>query len=139
MNLYPRREDHFHVILHNNSNLSLKIPKESCSEGYYALRFEVADDSGKTWNVRKADREWSWNALEVWLLEPGENLVLDVYYHDANLWPNFPRLYEGDDKPFRGLKPKKFVLRAIFSPPGKDRGAWTGSAASKPETVFLVE
>jgi hypothetical protein len=127
---YDRRS-HFHVIVSNVSGKTQRILREDCSEGYFALTFEFTDDSGKKWVSRKKGEFFKNNPV-FWILEPGESIVLDVYFGDLKTWEGFPI-------PDRGLD-RTLTMRAIFEiPPGqysRKVGIWTGritSAAKKYE------
>ena len=82
---------HFPVIITNISGKPQRIAQESCSEGYDALSFEWTDESGKTQKAEKLGLNWYKNVLAWWTLQPGESLVINVFYTDTTTWTGFPR------------------------------------------------
>jgi len=88
--LLHQKGAHFHVIVSNISDRPQRVWKEWCSWGYYSLTFEITDGAGKSWTVKKKNREWTKNFPDWWSLEPRENLVLDVYFADSDAWRAFP-------------------------------------------------
>jgi len=120
------RDPHFHVIVSNLSDRPQRIWREWCSWGYYALSFELSDENGKTWTVKKKPRDWTMNNPDYWTVEPHECLVLDVHFADTNIWEGFPRP--------SGVS-QAFTMRAVFEiRPDKEShesAAWTGRAVSK--------
>lgn len=119
---------HFHVIITNTSKKPQRILSESCSWGYEALYFELTDANGKTWTVKKKPKDWYRNVLEYNTLPENENMVLDIYYKDTNIWEGFPL-------PKEFAAPEIITMRAIFEiKPGtvpKKYSVWTGRSVSK--------
>jgi hypothetical protein len=122
------RNERFHVTLTNSSDKPTKIWKEWCSWGYYALSFELTDESGKTWTAKKKPRSWDQNYPDYWTIDPHESLVLDVEIAGADIWEGFPR-------PSRGSQ--KLRMRAVFEirpdHQSQEHSVWTGRAISKPD------
>lgn len=121
------RHSHFHVILTNTSDAPQRIAADGNSWGDEALSFEITDESGKQTIARRPMREYMKNMLSWWVLEPHENLVLDVYFNDPERWHGFPHSPEYGD--WRTVK-----MRAVFevkpsTVPSKDK-LWTGRAVS---------
>jgi hypothetical protein len=89
------------------------------------LTFELTDEAGKSWTVKKKDREWTKNSPDWWSLEPRENLVLDVDFADSDAWEGFPRPVNGSQvvsvRAVYEIKPDKF---------SKEYGVWTGKITS---------
>jgi hypothetical protein len=116
---------HFHVIVSNASDKPQRVWKEQCSWGYYALTFELTDQTGKSWMVEKKDGSWSKNSPDWWSLEPRENLVLDVHFADSEAWEGFPSPVNGSQivsvRAVFEIKPDKFST---------EYGVWTGRITS---------
>ena len=122
---YAGERPHFHVVLTNTSKQPVNVWRDWNSWGYSALSFEVTDDKGKTWKVQKGPRGWDKNFPDYWTVAAHENLVLDVYFADADTWQRFPRPTGG---------PQTYTMRAVFetSPDeeSKKYSVWTGRVVS---------
>jgi hypothetical protein len=118
---------HFHVVVTNVSEKPQRVWRDDCSWGYAALSLEITDDTGKTWSAEKKPRGWLANEPFYWILEPHENLVIDVYFTNAATWNGFP-----DVQPHVR---KVVSMRAIFDikPDDESRrqGVWTGRVQSQ--------
>jgi len=125
-------ESHFHVLISNVSDKPQKIWREWCSWGYYALSFEITDESGKTWTATKKARDWDKNFPDSWTLAAKETLVLDVHFAGSDTWEGFPRP--------SGVS-QTITIRAIFEiSPDKDSqrdSVWTGRALSKADKFVI--
>jgi hypothetical protein len=119
--------NHFDVLLRNVSDKPQNIWEDDNSWGYDALTFELKDETGKTWAVRKSFVAFHANAPAFWTLKPNDTLVIDVYFandqkSDWQKWKGFPRN-------------QTVSMRAILE--NHDDGAsrkcsvWTGRAASE--------
>ena len=131
---YSVRNERFHVILTNSSETPKRIWQEWCSWGYYAMSFELTDESGKTWTVKKKPREWDKNYPDYWTLGPHESLVLAVEFADAEIWEGFPRP--------SGIS-RTFTMRAVFEiqpdQDSKQHAVWTGRAVSKADKYVFYK
>jgi len=81
---------HFPVIVTNLSDKPQRIAQEGCSMGYDALSFEWTDESGKKQKAEKVGIEFAKNVYSWWTLQPGESLVINVFYTDTASWTGFP-------------------------------------------------
>ena len=128
--LLHEKSAHFHVIVSNTSGKPQRIWKERCSWGYYSLTFELTDDAGKKSVAKKKPASFSKNSPDWWSLEPGESLVLDVYFSDPEIWEGFPRPVNSS---------RIVTLRAIFEiEPDKfstEHSIWTGRISSDPKVL----
>ena|ERR1041385_3304838 len=126
------QESHFHVILSNVSDQPQRLWREWCSWGYSALSFEISDKAGKTSMIKKRPKAWSKNYPDFCTLQPGETLVIDVYFLAQDVWDNFP-------KP-RG-EGEAFTIRAIYEVRSEEwsqkYSVWTGRVVSKAATYVL--
>ena len=126
--LHHGHDTHFHVVVSNVSDKPQRIWDEQWSEGYSALSFEVTDNSGKTWVIKKKERSWTENAFSIWTLEPHESLVLDVNFTDSNTWEDFPHS-------------QTVTMRAIFDVmtdgQSKEYAVWTGRVLSKSDKYIF--
>jgi hypothetical protein len=118
---------HFHVVVTNGSEKPRRIWRDDCSWGYAALSFEITDDTGKTWTVEKKPRGWLANEPFYWILEPHENLVIDVYFTNGATWNGFPEVQPHERK--------VVSMRAIFDIKPDDESrrqeVWTGRVQSQ--------
>jgi len=122
---------HFHVMITNTSDQPQRIWQEWCSWGYFALAFELTDQSGQKWIVRKEPREWSKNYPDFWTIESQEQLVLDVEFGKTGLWDGLP--------PSHGT----FTMRAIFEIRPDEflmkHSVWTGRIVSKADKYVFYK
>jgi hypothetical protein len=84
-----RLGDHFHVVLTNTSPKPIRIWREWCSWGYFALSFEAQDQAGKAFRISKKQRGWDKNYPDWMELAPGEPAVIDVNLDPAD-WEASP-------------------------------------------------
>jgi len=126
---------HFHVVLTNVTREPVRLWREWCSWGYYALSFEATNQSGKTVNVRKKLIEaWDRDYPDWTIIPPGDHMVFDVTF-DESIWQNAPSPKTGT---YRVVK-----LKAIFEIPvpedayAKKAKVWTGRVAS-PEYTYII-
>src|SRR5436190_13924773 len=104
------RTPHFHVILSNNLDKPLRIWSPWNREGYGMLSFEFTNDSGERSKCKKKDvTRVSRELAQTYVLQPHENLVLDVNFAKVKIWEGFPAA-----KP--GLPPVS--MQAILEIPG---------------------
>ena len=122
----------FHVVVTNVSARPVRLWREWCGWGYHALSFQVVDDKGKPFVVRKKQRAWRKNFPDWTELGPGDPLVLEVDF-DESLWQD-PPLPQQD-------RSRKVKMRAVYevTPDGESRaaGVWTGTVTS-PENEYTI-
>lgn len=82
---------HFPVIVTNISDKPQRVAQEGCSEGNEALSFEWTDESGKKQRAERMGLDPAKNVYAWWALQPGESVVINVFYTDMTTWPGFPR------------------------------------------------
>lgn len=120
---------HFPVILTNTSDQPQRIATDWNSWGDHALSFEVTDESGNKSVARRTPVAYWKNVLHWWILQPGESMVMEVYFADPNKWQGFPH-------PASFGKPQTATLPAIFEfEPQKTTSGdplWSGRITSKP-------
>lgn len=123
---------HFHVVVTNVSDRPLRLWRDWCSWGYFALSFVATGEDGRRVTIRKKDREWSKNFPDSILVPPGEHLVLEVSFDDS-IWQDTPL-----PEPSRSRAVK---LQAVYEiQPDEEtakRGVWTGQVRSTSETYTL--
>ena len=127
-------KSHFHVILSNESAAPQRIWDATFSWGYYALSFELQDDSGTMHVVRKRKVGFTRNMPATWLLMSKEPLVLDVFLGDPRVWVDLP-------DPPSGCRAAQ--LQAVFEVAADEesqkQGAWTGRVVSNTRPVSLCK
>lgn len=127
-----RPESHFHVVLTNPGGKEMRVWREWCSWGYYALSFEIKDAKGEVRAIKKGVRGWTKNYPDATRIPVGENEVIDVYLQDKDVWVDSPFVkVEGS-----GRKPGgKVQIRAVYSIDKDEMTAehevWTGTVKSK--------
>jgi hypothetical protein len=122
---------HFHVVLQNTSDVPQRLWQEWNSWGYYSLSFELTDVAGKQWIVAKRrDMRWSRNSPTYETIEPGRQLIVDVYFGDAAQWEGFP-LQKGRQP----IVQMRAIYEVLESPESKSYGAWVGRVESSPVEV----
>lgn len=125
-------QEHFHVVLTNRSNNSIRLWRERCSFGYSNLYFEVTEDGGSTTLVRKQEIPWEKNWPEWITVLPGNSLVLNVTFAPP-IWVN-PLL------PDRG-QIRKMNIKAVYrineNVEAEQYHIWTGTAYSSDEEYII--
>ena len=97
---------HFPVIVTNISDKPQRVAQEGCSWGHDALSFEVTDESGTKQKAAKVGIDFAKNIDSWWTLQPGESLVINVFYTDTATWTGFPRP--------SAHKSQTVTMRAVF-------------------------
>jgi len=125
---------HFHVLLQNTTAAPKRIFQEWNSWGYYALSFELTNESGETTLVHKGVHGWTKNGPSYWTIAPNDFAIIDVYFADRSTWGDGFWLKPGN--PTGRVK-----LRAIYqvSPDenSKNLSVWTGKITSPPVECFI--
>jgi hypothetical protein len=125
---------HFHVILHSQSASRLRIWNSTFSWGYYALSFQLLDDSGVTHVVRKTRIAFSRNIANAWLLEPDDSIVLDVFLGRPDEWEGLPVL-ASDCRTVQMTA----IYEVVPDAESMKRGVWTGRVVSRARKVSLCK
>ena len=119
----------FPVVIRNISDDNKKVWTEWYSWGYYTLYFEFVNSQGKRWTIHKKARGWDKNFPQYWVLNPGDNLVINVSFNDGE-WEKLPFLEKGEDYPTK----TKIRIKAIFEiKPDKEsrkNQVWVGKIES---------
>lgn len=123
---------HFHVVLTNISDKPLRLCNDTCSWGYFALSFEVKDESGKTTKVTKQGMPWSTLFAHYLTVPPGDHMVREVSF-SKDEWENFVLPEKG--------KSVDVQMRAVFEikpdDETKKKDVWTGKVVSPEETYTI--
>ena len=128
-------EKNFHVVLRNISDKPRNIWQGDNSWGYYALSFELTDESGKSWVAKKFLTGFDQNGPMFWTLRPNEALVIDVCFTDDQ---------KSDWQKWNGSPHNQTVsMRAIFDVK-EDRlsekySVWTGRVVSESNKFFFAD
>jgi hypothetical protein len=125
----------FHVVVTNLSKQPQKVWRDWCSWGYFNLTFKLIDEKGKETNLKKEPRFWGANFPDFWVLDPGDELVIDVHAAD---FENFPK--PGPTQtPGQG---KKVRLQAVYEIPPDGftakEGVWCGRVESQIHDYVLI-
>jgi len=125
---------YFHVLLRNTTTAPQRIFQEWNSWGYYALCFELTNESGETTVVRKGIAFWTRNGPSYWTIAPNDFAIIDVYFADRGTWGDGFWLKSGN--PTGRVK-----LRAIYQvnadESSKKLSIWTGKITSPPVECFI--
>ena len=117
---------HFHVQISNKSKYAVNLWREWCSWGYFNLSFEVTNDAGKTWIVKKKDRPWTKNFPDFITLGSNQSIIYNVDF-DPKFWESSPLL--------NSARSQKLIVRAIYeskeSGDAKKNGVWSGKITSQ--------
>jgi hypothetical protein len=130
---YRDPTSHFHVVLSNASSRPQRVWQDCCSWGYYALSFELVDESGTKWVAKRAQTGFTVNYPAYWTLGPGEAHVFDVYFGDDTQWEGF-RL-PIDRRQERSLTA---IFEVSVDKEAVARGAWTGRVVSRRLTISFA-
>lgn len=99
-------EDHFHVVIRNNSDQPIELWSPNSSWGFNNLSFEITTSNEEKFILKKVEREWDKNFPGHFSIEPYNYFVIDVNFYD-DTWQNFPVQFEN------GLD-NKIKLSAIY-------------------------
>jgi len=131
--LDPARVPRFHVILSNISDIPQRVWAPWSEASYRTLSFEFKDATGKAWKAQP--KEWesvSHKLPEVCILQPGESLVFEIDYTNANAWENFPKAAPDDSQ---------ISMQATYEirsdPAPEVNRVWTGKVVSKPLKIAI--
>ncbi len=128
---HDQLKPHFHVIISNISDKDQRIYGEGNSWGYDALSFRIADETGKSWIVkRKPIDAWQQNAETFWTLKPQDNLVLDIDFSNTNQWIGFPSGHN---------LTKSVTMSAVFEIKYARPDVWKGHVESKADKYVFYD
>lgn len=82
-----RQATPFQVIIENISGSRVNLWREWCSWGYFNLKFQITDETGVTWIVKKKEKEWEKNFPDFVAIDPGGKMVIDVTLN-PDVWEN---------------------------------------------------
>jgi hypothetical protein len=124
---------HFHVVVTNISDKTIRLWDDYCPNGYGSLSFNMVGSDGKASFVKKKARNARRASLpEYQALEPGDCMVIEV---NPEQWDGFPA----------GPAPGKKVeldLQVVFEvqadQDAKRLGVWTGRIESKGMRHFVI-
>jgi hypothetical protein len=123
--------DHFHVVLTNVSDQPIRLWRDWCSWGYFCLSFELTDQDGRTFQVRKKPRGWDKNFPDPFTIPGGNHMVLDVALDDT--WEGVPLPVNRNGQVWK--------IKAVYEVPADEETAkhkvWTGKVSS-PEKTYTV-
>src|ERR1044071_4579368 len=103
---------HLPVVITNNSKKPQNVLMENSSWGWPALSFELTDEKGNTYLIRRNSAvALTDNGPAYWILKPDEHYVRDVcfaeIYQGQNSWWGFPEKLSAGGY-------TKFTMKAIF-------------------------
>jgi len=129
-----RAGSHFHVLLSSHSSSPQRVWDDVNSWGYYALSFELVDDSGAVSVIRRKAEGFMLNYPGWWALKPYGHVVRDVYLSDRIHWDGVPRAMPDCET---------VKMRAVFEVKpdveSERLKVWTGRVVSDIEPVRLCE
>lgn len=113
----------FHIVVRNTSEKPQNL-WEGGAQTSYSLRFELKDQHGKSWTVKKIYNGFFSGGITpvFWTLKPNETLVLDVCFSDdRKIWERVPHN-------------ETVLMRAVFEikedKSTKKFSVWTGCVGS---------
>lgn len=125
----------FFVILRNKTDHDLKVWRQWCSWGYFALSFTVTQEDGESFTLERRDGAWSWNLPDSTIVRPGKSFVLEV-----SITKDSPGVLVGFPEKFRD---GEVTIQAHYfvndSDEAKKHGVWTGLVSSSPEKVAIAK
>lgn len=128
-------DSHFHVVITNNSDRTVRLYQEWNSWGYHCLTFDLFDKNGKLiGGIEKAGPiQWTRNGPSPLKLRPYESHVIDVYWDEK---------WEMPIKPFqKNQGPSKYKIVTRYSNSACSESLrnniWTGTLETEPLDVLL--
>jgi len=130
---------HFHVLLTNNSDYSIKLFQEWNSWGYYGLSFEITYPDGRRVVSAKGPRGWDKNFPSTITVAPHGHHVFEVnFFNNPTVIPFWQHSVLNEPLTKDGLPCR---IRAIYSiEPSKasdEQQVWTGTISSQ-ENAYVI-
>lgn len=122
-------DSHFHVVLRNNRDDTVRLWREWCSWGYYNLSFEFVYADGSKEVGEKNKIYWTRNFPSWMKLQSNESRVIDVDWTDEKKWKGFKRL--GSDE----LVKVKAIFEISDDRDARADDVWVGRVESEPLEV----
>jgi hypothetical protein len=128
----PKLRHHLHFLLFSNK-AGLKVYEDWNSWGYFAPSFKAEDETCKTYNITRRERDWDKNFPSTTTLNKGDFLIIDTYLCDETwrVLPKLPTNPESLTLQVRGHFAMKADKRRPIS------ALWTGQAESAPLEIYL--
>jgi hypothetical protein len=123
---------HFNVVVTNISDKPVRLWREWCSWGYFALSFVVTDEAGKAAVVKKSPRDWDKNYPDWTELAPGDSMVFEVTFAEGT-WTNSPLPAKNASLKVR----MKAAFEVREDGQSKKLNVWTGKVES-PELSYTI-
>ncbi|MEM6262248.1 MAG: hypothetical protein AAGI38_07060 [Bacteroidota bacterium] len=125
------RYERVHVLLRNTGAEPIRLWKDWNSWGYFNLYLILELGNTSLTMTRKHPGKWEGDFPDFWLLPPGETVVLEVDFGDAQ-WKNFPDLYgESLVGNLKAIYENKSDVLA------EEYGVWVGRLESQPLQVMV--
>jgi hypothetical protein len=129
-----RQASLFHVVIENSSEHQINLWREWCSWGYFNLKFQITDEKGATWIVRKKEKEWDKNFPDFVSINPSDKMVIDVTLN-SDIWENI--------LPHDIELSTTVSMIAIYdgenSEDARKRGIWSGKLVSEKREYILLQ
>ena len=129
-----RPTDHFHVVVTNESNETLRLWEERSKLGHLNISFELMDSSGKLIGTISKSGGWAKSYPDYLELKPGQHRVIDVYL-ERDRWRIPLQLKDVQQDP------ENFQLVAKYSigksAESEEYGIWVGSVETDPVVIEL--
>ena len=124
--------DHFHIIITNTSDKPVRLWRDWCSWGEQTLSFQITDENGKAFLVKRLPREYTKSYPDWSTVPPGDHMVLEMSFN--------PKAWNPSPLPAEG-KSREVKMKAVFEIPEdedtKKHNVWTGKAES-PEQTYTI-
>lgn len=119
----------FYVIVTNQSDRPVRVWREWCSWGYFALSLEAKTPDGRAFQIKKKPTAWTKNFPDYFIILPNAHFVLPVKLNEK--WQNYP------------TEERKLSLRAHYQiladKESKEKQVWTGKIISPWMEVTLYK
>ncbi len=123
----------FHVIIENLSDRQINLWRERYSWGYFNLSFEITDEKGATWTVKKKEIDWEKNFPDYVAIGPKEKKVIDVSFN-PDIWQSV--LPSGATQ--RTMVSMVAIYESEGSKDASERDVWSGRLVSDKKQYTLL-
>lgn len=128
-----REAPRFQVIIENLSEHQVNMWREQYSWGYFNLKFQITDEKGAMWIVKKEEKEWEKNFPSFVSVDSRDKMIIDVTFN-PDIWENV--------LPPDTEKSTTVSIIAIYeserSEEARKKGVWSGRLVSEKRKYTLL-
>ena len=123
----------FHIVIENSSDNQINLWREWNFWGYFNLQFQLTNEEGHTWIVKKKEKEWEKNFPDFLSFKPQDKMVIEVTFN-PNVWDNVLPLETKQSTIVSMIA----IYESASSDDSRERKVWSGQAISSKKIYTLV-